>query len=59
LCTIRDFEALCRQRGIRVLQRTVVNHQHRRTLGARLLPNLLGEVALYRFERCSPAHPTE
>lgn len=57
LCTIRDFEALCRHRGIRVLQRTVVNHQHRRTLGARLLPNLLGEVALYRFERNPALHP--
>lgn len=59
LCTIRDFESLCRQRGIRVLQRTVVNHQHRRSLGARLLPNLLGEVALYRFERRPDSHPTE
>jgi methionine biosynthesis protein MetW len=51
LCTIRDFEALCDRLGIRILQRTVVNHQHRRSLGARLLPNLLGEMALYRFER--------
>jgi methionine biosynthesis protein MetW len=51
LCTIRDFEALCGRLGIRILQRTVVNHQHRRSLGARLLPNLLGEMALYRFER--------
>ena len=51
LCTIRDFESLCRTLGIRILQRTVVNHQHRRSLGARLLPNLLGEMALYRFER--------
>lgn len=59
LCTIRDFESLCRQRGIRVLQRTVVNHQHRRSLGARLLPNLLGEMALYRFERRPISSPTE
>jgi methionine biosynthesis protein MetW len=51
LCTIRDFERLCERLGIRILQRLVVNHQHRRSLGARLLPNLLGEVALYRFER--------
>lgn len=51
LCTIRDFESLCRTLGIRILQRLVVNHQHRRSLGARLLPNLLGEMALYRFER--------
>lgn len=58
LCTIRDFESLCGTLGIRILQRTVVNHQHRRSLGARLLPNLLGEVALYRFERkTEPGHP--
>ncbi len=57
LCTIRDFESLCRQRGIRILQRTVVNHQHRRSVGARLLPNLLGEVALYRLERGSKPTP--
>lgn len=57
LCTIRDFESLCRRLGIRVLQRTVVNHQHRRSLGARLLPNLLGEVALYRCEHNPVTHP--
>ncbi len=58
LCTIRDFEQLCRDRGIRILQRTVVDHLHRRSLGARLLPNLLGEVALYRFERnTTPQRP--
>ncbi|GAB4350412.1 MAG: methionine biosynthesis protein MetW [Immundisolibacter sp.] len=51
LCTIRDFERLCHTLGIRILQRTAVDHQHRRSLGARLLPNLLGEMALYRFER--------
>ena len=60
LCTIRDFESLCGTLGIRILQRTVVNHQHRRSLGARLLPNLLGEVALYRFERKTDlGHPAD
>ena len=49
LCTLTDFEALCRHKEIRVLQRTVVDHAHRSSLGMRLLPNLLGEVAIYRF----------
>ena len=51
LCTLKDFEHLCRQQGIRILQRTVVDYAHRTSLGMRLLPNLLGEIALYRFER--------
>lgn len=51
LCTIKDFEALCRREHIHILQRTVVDHAHRFSLGARLLPNLLGEIALYRFRR--------
>lgn len=51
LCTLKDFEALCRQLGIRILQRSVVDHTHRYRLGGRLLPNLLGEIAIYRFIR--------
>ncbi len=51
LCTFRDFEALCREKNIRILERTVVDHAHRTSLGMRLLPNLLGEVAIYRFTK--------
>ena len=51
LCTVNDFEALCQQKGIRILQRTVVDHQHREAALLKLAPNLLGETAIYRFER--------
>ncbi len=51
LCTLKDFEALCAQLGIRILQRSVVDHAHRYRLGGKLLPNLLGEIAIYRFIR--------
>jgi len=51
LCTVKDFERLCRKQGIHILQRTVVDHAHKASLGSRLLPNLLGEIALYRFRR--------
>lgn len=51
LCTVRDFEQLCATRGIAVSRRSVVDRHHRPTLGARLLPNLLGEVALYELQR--------
>ncbi len=51
LCTFNDFETLCRKKDIEILERTVVDHAHRSSLGMRLLPNLLGEVAIYRFCR--------
>ncbi|OQW95360.1 MAG: methionine biosynthesis protein MetW [Beggiatoa sp. IS2] len=51
LCTLHDFEELCTQLGIKVLQRAVVDSTHRTRLGMRLLPNLFGEIALYRFCR--------
>ncbi len=51
LCTLRDFASLCEREGIEVLESQVVDHAHRRRLALRLLPNLLGEIALYRFRR--------
>lgn len=51
LCTTQDFENLCTKQNIHILQRSVVNYAHRRTLATRLLPNLFGEIALYRFQR--------
>ncbi|MDQ3731368.1 MAG: methionine biosynthesis protein MetW [Pseudomonadota bacterium] len=51
LCTLRDFECLCRQLEIVILQRAVVDYAHHASWGTRLLPNLLGEIALYRFCR--------
>ena len=51
LCTLRDFELLCANKGIRILQRTVVDYTHHSNFAMTLLPNLLGEIALYRFQR--------
>ncbi|ROR34485.1 methionine biosynthesis protein MetW [Inmirania thermothiophila] len=51
LCTVRDFEALCRERGWAILQRAMVDTRHRERPWMRLLPNLLGEIALYRVRR--------
>lgn len=51
LCTVRDFEQLCIDKGIEILRRSVVDHQHQPTLGARLWPNLLGEMALYELRK--------
>ncbi len=51
LCTLKDFEALCTKSNIEILQRTTVDYAHQSSLGIRLLPNLLGEIAIYRFRR--------
>lgn len=49
LCTVRDFEHLCHNKGLKVLTRSVVDYSHRRNIGMRLFPNLLGEIALYKL----------
>tara|TARA_R110001599_G_scaffold198352_6_gene395178 strand:- start:20411 stop:21007 length:597 start_codon:yes stop_codon:yes gene_type:complete len=50
-CTFQDFEDLCRERSIRILDRLVVDHAHRSTRLSGLWPNLLGEIAIYRVTR--------
>jgi len=47
LCTLGDFEALCHQSGARILERRVMNNNH----PVKFLPNLMGLLAFYRFER--------
>lgn len=49
LCTVQDFEALCRVKQVSITQRHIVNHAHRVSLATRLLPNLMGEIALYQL----------
>ena len=45
LCTVADFEQFCAERGIRIVERTVL------TAGrpVQAWPNLLGELAVYHF----------
>jgi len=50
LCTLQDFEQLCADNNINVLQRTVVDRDHKSSFGMKLFPNLLGEVAIYRIQ---------
>ena len=51
LCTVQDFEKLCRTQNIKILQRAGVNNHYQATWGARLAPNLLGMIAIYRFQQ--------
>lgn len=49
--TFKDFEELCLERNIKILQRTVVDHAHRDRWWIHLWPNMLGEIAIYRITR--------
>lgn len=50
-CTFKDFEALCSEMQMQVLDRLAVDNQHRDHLGSKLWPNLLGEIGIYRVTR--------
>ncbi|QIB53117.1 methionine biosynthesis protein MetW [Pseudomonas sp. OIL-1] len=50
-CTFRDFEDLCRERSIQILDRLVVDQSHQAGRLSALWPNLLGEIAIYRVTR--------
>lgn len=47
LCTITDFENFCRNHGVRILERIVMREGRAVTF----MPNLLGSLAVFRFER--------
>ncbi len=51
MCTFRDFEVLCHEKGIRILNRTVMDDQYRVPLRIRLWPSMLGEIAVYHITR--------
>lgn len=50
-CTVRDFEALCRENHIRVLEKAVVGHDSSRHMLGDFLPNLFGVTAVYHISR--------
>ena len=53
LCTITDFEQFCGTHGVHILERIVMDNDGGTV---HLLPNVLGSLAIYRFERApSPA----
>ena len=51
LCTFRDFEALCAEKGVTILDRRAVDGDQQGSFLMHRLPNLLGEVAIYRVTR--------
>lgn len=51
LCTFRDFEVLCHEKGIRILNKTVMDSNMEEHWLANLWPALLGETAIYHITR--------
>lgn len=51
LCTFKDFEALCKKKAIKILNRTVVDSQFSQSRFAMMWPNLFAEFAVYRISR--------
>jgi methionine biosynthesis protein MetW len=47
LCTITDFENFCAAQGVRIIERIVITNGQ----PVKLLPNLRGALAVYRFQR--------
>ncbi|HZP11093.1 MAG TPA: methionine biosynthesis protein MetW [Nevskiaceae bacterium] len=51
LCTVADFDDLCRERRWTVLKRSLLHHERRDDGVIRLSPNLFAENALYMLQR--------
>lgn len=50
-CTVKDFEALCAERGIRILARDMVGNTERKPLLASAWPNLFALTAIFLISR--------
>jgi len=50
-CTVKDFENLCRDRDIRILDRDVVGNTNRQPMLSNRWPNLFATTAIYRISR--------
>lgn len=50
-CTVRDFETLCAQKGIRILARDMVGNSASHALLANSWPNLFALTAIYHITR--------
>ncbi|MYD44641.1 MAG: methionine biosynthesis protein MetW [Gammaproteobacteria bacterium] len=51
LCTIRDFDRMCREDNVNVISRFVFNRTGVQTLGTRIFRNIFGVTAFYRLGR--------
>lgn len=49
LCTLRDFENLCKTLEIQILRRAAISNTRTNKLPSRIMPNLFSETALYEI----------
>jgi methionine biosynthesis protein MetW len=50
LCTVADFEALCRNNQWSIINRSLLDHDHHEGWLIRAMPNLFSEIALYMLQ---------
>lgn len=50
-CTVKDFEALCAQKHIKILDSTVIGHGSQQSLFEKRWPNLFGVTAVYHITK--------
>ena len=51
LCSLRDFESLCKKLNIRVIERKLSDSNGRSSFLMKTFPNLFTEVALYKLKQ--------
>ena len=51
LCTFNDFEELCENLEINIIEKKVLDNNYSTNFLLKLFPNFFGEIALYRFEK--------
>ena len=51
LCTFDDFERLCKNLSIKIIEKKVLDNNYSTNFLLKLFPNFFGEIALYRFEK--------
>lgn len=56
LCTVADFEGLCRESRWKIINRSLLDHNHREGLLIRAMPNLFSEIALYMLQGPGGTH---
>ncbi len=51
LCSIKDFEILCKKLDIIIIEKKVLNKNYSSDFLSRKIPNFFGEIALYKFKK--------
>lgn len=51
LCTVHDFESFCATNDIKILESRMLNSEYQTTQLQTLLPNLFGNIAIYRISK--------